>query len=150
MRWTKAFFLLLVLGSAALASAFSQRSRVEQTHPDELAGVTTVFIDTGLDRQSRDMIVTEIENYLPDLIIVARPEGADIHLKFSLTVKVVTPALIPQRTSLGMVFKVLDDHRLRVLMRYWRVDHGLKLGKPDPSQEFAEEFVKAYRQANRK
>src|SRR5262245_1420394 len=75
------WFSLLVLTFASPVSA--QEPIIENGQPEELRGVTKVFVDTGLDARRRDVVVREIQKLLPDLDIVTRPEESEIHLRLS-------------------------------------------------------------------
>jgi hypothetical protein len=63
-------------------SALAQTPVIESGQPDELRGVTKVFV--GLDARQQDVVVREIKKQLPNLEIVSSPEESDIHLRFFL------------------------------------------------------------------
>jgi hypothetical protein len=45
----------------------AQTPVIEYGQPDELRGVTRVFVDTGIDAQQRGVVVKEIKKQLPGL-----------------------------------------------------------------------------------
>lgn len=144
-------FFLLALPVAA------QGPTIEYGSPNELRGVTKVFVDTGMDAQQREKIVVEIQKKLPRLTIVARPEDADVHLRFgfpdeqrSPVVVYPDPYLIPGfggYQGVGTVVRLLGTDRVRVIMSF-RDYRGTFLER-EPSVNFAREFVKTYERANR-
>ncbi|MBO0727233.1 MAG: VWA domain-containing protein, partial [Blastocatellia bacterium] len=131
---------------------------VEQGSPDELKGVTKVFVDKNMEKRHRSDIVKEIQKKLPALEIVSKPEDADIHLKFSLQRKTQyeqppldehPPQWGPLR-GVGKALKVVSNNRVRLLLEYEEDRYRIKFGKRNPAGEFAKEFVKAYLGANGK
>ncbi len=74
-------WLVLLILTFALP-VLAQTPVIEYGQPDELRGVTKVFV--GLDAPQREVVVREIKKQLPDLEIVSHPEESDIHLVFSL------------------------------------------------------------------
>jgi hypothetical protein len=127
----------------------AQEPTVEYGHPDELRGVTKVFVDTGIDVQHRDLIVKEIQKRLSNLEIVSRPEESDIHLRFSLK------EIRDGRTEgVGTVVKMVGNNRMRVLLRF--KDYTPFIYEPTASAAidyarpllFAREFVKTYKRVN--
>jgi hypothetical protein len=138
---------LLVLTFALPASA--QTPVIEYGRPDELRGVTKVFV--GLDDQQREVVVREIKKQLPGLEIVSRPEESDIHLRFFLK-----ESRDGRIEGVGIVVKLIDANRARALCSF--KDHlppmyerhsvksfGVERIMP---LRFAREFVKAYKKAN--
>ena len=133
---------LLIVAFALLISA--QEPTVEYGQPEELRGVTKVFVDTGTDAQQRNLIVREIQKKLPTLTVVSRPEEADVHLLF-------TP-----RKGVGTIVRVMSRNRVRILLsintdvppifdRESIINYGIETGKP---YRLVWEFVKAYKKAN--
>jgi hypothetical protein len=133
-------FLVFVVALPVLA----QESTIEYGQPEELRGITKVFVNTGVDVQVRDMIVKVIHKRLPKLEVVSRPEDADIHLRF-FTDK-----------SAGTVVKLVGDKRERVLVRIR--DMMPPLYHTDPIVNYAiqyarplivaREFVRTFRRVN--
>ncbi len=141
--------LLLLILTVALPIV-AQEPTVEYGHPDELRGVTKVFVDTGVDARQREQIAKEIQKRLPNLEVVSPPEESDIHLRFSLK------ETRDGRTEGGTVVKLVGSNRVRVLLSFKDymlplferesiVNFGVEYAKP---RIFAREFVKAYRRAN--
>lgn len=139
--------LLLMLASPVL----SQAQIIESGQPDELRGVTKVFVDINIDPQQRDVVVREIKKQLSQLEIVSRPEESDIHLRFFLK------EMRDGRTEgLGIVIKLIDANRARTLYSFRYnlppiyaqhsiKSHGIEYTMP---LKFARGFVKAYKKAN--
>ena len=145
----------VLLASVLALPVLAQNPTVEYGHPSELRGVKKVFVDAGTDIELRNHILEEIRKRLPDLTIVSAPEGADIHLRFSLkeerNYRVVVPAGgrigVPYSVGVGSVVKVLSDDRVRVLLSF--KDSRTRFGERRPSTNFAREFVQAYQRANK-
>jgi hypothetical protein len=142
-----AWMSLLVLTFAL--SALAQTPVIEYGQPDELRGVTKVFI--GIDAQQREVVVREIKKQLPNLEIVSGPDESDIHLLFSMK------ETRDGRTAVvGTVVKLIDANRVRELYQF--------KGELSPIYElhsvknyaiermmpltFARGFVSAYKKAN--
>lgn len=152
----RTFIVTCVLLASVLAlPVLAQNPTVEYGHPGELRGVKKVFVDTGTDIELRNQVLEEIQKRLPDLNIVAAPEGADVHLRFSLKEErsygVIVPAGgrigVPYSVGAGSVVKVLSDNRVRVLLSF--KDSRTRFGERRPSTNFAREFVQAYQRANK-
>ena len=145
----------VLLASVLVLPVLAQTPTVEYGHPGELRGVQKVFVDTGTDIELRNHILEEIRKRLPDLTIVSAPEGADIHLRFSLKEERNYGVIVPVRSGIGVpysvgvgsVVKVLSDDRVRVLLSF--KDSRTRFGERRPSTNFAREFVQAYQRANK-
>jgi hypothetical protein len=144
-----AWLSLLVLTFAP--SVLAQAPITESGQPDELRGVTKVFVDISLDVQQREVVIKEIKKQLPNLEVVSRPEESDIHLRFFLN-----ETRDGRTEGVGTVIKLIDDKRARTLCSF--IDdlppiyaqhsvksYGIEYTMP---LRFAREFVKAYRKAN--
>ena len=142
---------LLILILTVVLPIVAQEPTVEYGHPDELRGVTKVFVDTGVDARQREQIAKEVQKRLPNLEVVARPEESDIHLRFSLK-----ETREGRNERVGTVIKLVGSNRVRVLLSFKDymlplferesiVNFGVEYAKP---RIFAREFVKAYRKAN--
>lgn len=136
-------------------SALAQNPTIEYGHPMELQGVKKVFVDTGMDMESRDRIIKEIQKGALNLAVVSRPEDADIHLRFYLddedNYAVIVPAkgrigIASARKGAGTIVKVIDDKHVRVLWSY--KDAQKTFLERRPSTNFGREFVKLYRRYN--
>jgi len=141
-------WLLLLILMFALP-ALAQTPVIEYGQPDELRGVTKVFV--GLDAKQREVVVREIKKQLPDLEIVSRPDESDIHLLFSLK-----ETRDGRTEAVGTVVKLIDANRARALYSF-KMDlspiyeqHSIKkygIERIMPLT-FAREFVRAYKKAN--
>ena len=148
------------LSSALMTLAFAlptlaPNPSIEYGHPMELQGVKKVFVDTGMDLESRDRIIKEIQKGAPNLTVVSRPEDAEIHLRFYLddedNYAVIVPAkgrvgISSVRKGAGTVVRVIDDKHLRVL--WGHKDSQRTFLERRPSTNFGREFVKLYRRYN--
>jgi len=141
------WLLLLVLIFAL--HALAQTPVIEHGQPDELRGVTKVFV--GIDAEQREVVVREIKKQLPDLEIVSRPDESDIHLLFSLK-----ETRDGRTEGVGTVVKLIDANRTRALYTF-KMDmspiyeqHSLKKYGIERVMPliFAREFVKTYKKAN--
>jgi hypothetical protein len=155
MRLTRAASLLLSTFLFSLTAA-AQKQSVEYGDASELRGVKKVYVDTGTDVELRNRIASEIRKRLPALDIVSAPEGADVHLQFSLKEERDYGVLIPvggrvggvaYSVGVGSVFKVLAENRVRVLLSFR--DTRTRFGERRPSTNFARAFVEAYKEANK-
>ena len=145
MKMSWLYLLILTFSLPVLA----QTPVIEDGQPDELRGVTKVFV--GLDAQQREVVVKEIKKQLPDLEIVSRPEESDIHLLLSL--KETRDGRIE---GVGRVVKLIDANHARALYSFKDdlppiyEQHSIKsygIERIMPLR-FAREFVKAYKKAN--
>ena len=75
-----AAILLLLLFFSGKAHA---QSSIEYGEPEELQGITKIFVDTGTDLSGRDNIIKVIKTELPNVVIVSRVEEAEIVLIYS-------------------------------------------------------------------
>lgn len=154
MRLSRVASSLAVVFVFSLTAA-AQKQSVEYGDAAELRGVKKVFVDTGTDVDLRNRIASEVRKRLPDLQIVSAPEGADVHLQFSLKEERDYGLLIPAggrigvtySVGVGSVLKVLGENRVRVLMSFR--DTRTRFGERKPSTNFARAFVEAYKQANK-
>jgi hypothetical protein len=150
------FFLSSVLVTFVFVlPALAQTPTIEYGHPMELQGVKKVFVDTGMDLESRDRIIKEIQKGAPNLTVVSRPADADIHLRFYLddedNYAVIVPArgrigIASVRKGTGTVVKVIDDKHVRVLWSH--KDSQKTFLERRPSTNFGRDFVKLYRRYN--
>jgi hypothetical protein len=145
--WKIGWLSLLILTFAL--PVLAQKPVIEEGQPDELRGVTKVFV--GLEAQQRQVVVREIKKQLPDLEIVSRPEESDIHLLLYL--KETRDGRIE---GVGTVVKLIDANHARALYSFKDdlppiyEQHSIKsygIERIMPLR-FAREFVKAYKKAN--
>lgn len=151
----KFFFCSVLVTFVFTLPALAQNPTIEYGQPMELQGVKKVFVDTGMDLESRDRIIKEIQKGAPALTVVSRPEDADIHLRFNLddedNYAVIVPAkgrigIASVRQGAGTVVKVIDDKHLRVLWSHKNSQRTILERRP--STNFGREFVKLYRRYN--
>ena len=141
------FLSLLTLAVPAAA----QTVNVEYGQPEELRGVTRIYVDTSLDTQRRESIIKDLRKRLPQLEIASSPEQADVHMRFE-----AKPLEGGKTEILGSVVKVIGTDRVRVLYSYKdnsptpfegdaRLNYGAEYAKP---HVFARQFIKIYKKAN--
>ncbi|MGH9751904.1 MAG: hypothetical protein ACREA2_03900 [Blastocatellia bacterium] len=145
MNW-----LSLVVLTFALP-VLAQAPIIEHGQPDELRGVTKVFVHTSLEAQQREVVVREIKKQLPDLEIVALPEESDVHLRLFLK-----ETRDGRTEGIGIVIKLIGANRERALYsfkgdlppiyeRHSITSFGIERIIP---LRLAREFVKVYKKAN--
>jgi hypothetical protein len=139
----------------------AQTSNFEYGKPQELKGLTKVFVDTGGDMKNYERITSEIEKaQLPGLMLLDSPNGAEIVLLFKQNIETtisatsrpiygtsVTRTDVDEQKMLageGLVFIPKEDRR-RVLLSFSDVQRAFE---KKPAVNFAKTFLKAYRKAN--
>ena len=140
---------LSLLISIFTLSVPAQTPIIESGQPDELRGVTKLFV--GIDAEQRQVVIKEIKKELPNLEIVSRPEESDVHLLFFL--KETRDGRIE---SLGTVVRLIDANRARSLFSFKDdlppiyAQHSVKSRGIEYTMplNFAREFVRAYKKAN--
>lgn len=150
------FFLSSVLVTFVfVVPSLAQNQVIEYGHPMELRGVKKVFVDTGVDLDSRDRIIKEIQKGAPALTVASRPEDADVHLRFNLDDEDNYAVIVPAKGRIGIasvskgagtVVKVIDDKHVRVLWNHQ--DSKKTFLDRRPSTSFGREFAKLYRRYN--
>jgi len=78
MRLAGMLLLLLLLTTTPHAQA-----AFEYGQPEELQGITKIFVDTGTDLSGRENIIRLIKNELPAIVVVSRVEEAELVLIYS-------------------------------------------------------------------
>src|SRR6266567_1661813 len=68
---------------SSTAAAQQPATRFEYGSPDELKGVTKVYVYTGPQLEVRNNIVNAIQKSLKNIVITDRPENAEVHLVFA-------------------------------------------------------------------
>lgn len=147
------FFILI----AFTPSLFAQD--VEYGKPEELKGLTKIFINVGTDLKAHAMIVKEIEKAkLPNVKIMDSADEAEILIFFkSGTTEGTTTANTNEgttvlntqtlRTGTASVFIAgKDPKKARLIMSFEATQKGLLLDKP--AEKFGKQFVKEYKKAN--
>lgn len=159
---------LLTVAVTLLCSAIfcsAQRPTIEYGSADDLKGVVKVFVDTGMEMEVRENIIKEIsksKKKLPELVIVSKPEDADVVLVFGSSVAsylaginttthtgtsaTSTPVYNSVVSGKGYIVKLLGENRVRVLMSF-DDDRSTRFERR-PSTNFARQFVRAYLKAN--
>jgi hypothetical protein len=84
-------FVSLVVPALA-ATALGQVSPTVKGSREDLRGARTVYLDVGHDRALGETLAAELRRELPELVIAAEPEGADLLLRFSRSVADDRPA----------------------------------------------------------
>ena len=135
-------------------------SNVPQTEygkPEELKGLTKVFVDTGGNMKDRGRIENEIRKSRIGVELLDSQEGAEVVLKFGGGKERVTddsfssvlfPSLGVFRTvnvGEGQVY-VYRGGKPRLVMSYEGVE--THLWEKKPAKNFGKRFVEAYKKAN--
>lgn len=152
-------YLSLFLITLAAAATLSQQLSVDQGKPDELKGVTKVYLSAA-NNSAHQSIIKEIKKSLPGLTFTDRPEEAEVWLVFDLGQSKVsnaepasglTSSSVPvsQRYELiatGSIVKPIAKNQVRKLMDFKDSSEPALAAKL--SRNFARDFVKLYRKAN--
>jgi len=156
-----AFSVFLLCSFAATVTA--QNQTIEKGSADELKGVEKIFVDAKTDMSVREKIISEIRKNLRsakrELMIVSKPEEADIHLRFHYEMEKIVHGEGPAppigrmtKIPVGSVVKILGQDRVRLLMSYSFDRPNFVTGgtwdRRKHEVEFAREFAKAYLAAN--
>lgn len=157
---------ILTVAAVLVFSFTCQAQTIEYGSPADLKGITKIFVDTGTEMEVRKNILKEIsksKKKIPDLIIVSRPEDAEIILSFGAVTNTylsginTTPTyggIISRPTygnviqGNGIVVKLLANNRVRLIMSF--EDSRSSRWERRPSTNFAREFVRAYMDANKR
>jgi hypothetical protein len=145
---TISLVLVLAVGSAMLGAD------IDYGKPDEMHGLTRVYVDTGVDLRAHDNIVKRISKGLPKLELVEKPEDAEMILVFGQRSEQYASGVgyfggIEYDTrdkGDGYVFRVVGKS-LRIVLTD-RPTHG-HFFERTASAKFADGFIAAYRKANR-
>jgi hypothetical protein len=165
------FFSLVV---AAAHGTAAQNPKVEPGKPGELKGVVRIYLQIDEDR-ARQNIVSELQQQLPQLTLVEKPEDAQVILTFQQIRRRYrttspeprgsverrgstrqieprmpgsSPSLDYEVKALGGVIKPVGPTISRRLLRFEDTLPSSLEGRL--SIEFARAFIKVYRQANHK
>ena len=127
-------FAALLVASAA----FAQAGHVEKGSRDDLRGAKTVFVDAAGSPEAREVIVASLETELPERHFAAKPEEADLLVRFeipSLSTDVATRRADLQQAEARVENADASVKRLATL-----VDHGVAAQKEleDARRELAE------------
>ncbi len=160
--WNLHLGSMLIL--ALTASGFAQEPAYEYGKPEEMAGLTKVFVSTGLDVGPRNNIIREIQKKLPKLIFTDSAEEADLFLSFGSSSEpagVVTTTrgvpgtdtrrsqsqVVTEELATGYVATFPAPGRVRILMSF--KDTRSNLFERKTTTNFARAFVKAYLEAEK-
>jgi hypothetical protein len=115
----------LILCALLLAASTAAGQGTEYGKPEELKGITKVFVDTGGDLKNRERITKEIEDAKLGLQLLDSEEGAEVVLDFGAgrserlkgSVANGTGSIFTKRyqTGKGAVF-VVKDGKSRIVM----------------------------------
>lgn len=126
--------------------------------PEEMKGLTKVFIDSGTDPKDRERIVKVIESAKLGITVLDSAEGAEIILNFvggerrttvdsyNVVTKIYAPLPITLGFGRGVVYVVRGDRRRAVLS--FQDDGGNHFFPKKLATNFGKKFVKAYRRAH--
>ena len=137
-------------GNTKNAIAPVNGSSDEYGKPEELKGITVIFVDTGSDLKAHEKIVKEIREKLPSLIIADSAEKAEVILVYSEHERprlANGTTIVPIIAGGGRVVRPLGENKVRILMDYKGTDKGLF--DDAVSLKFAKEFIKVYLKANK-
>ena len=81
-RWITASFCAVTLAATAAA----QQEQVIKGSKRDLRGATSVVVDTGHDRELRDIVVFHLEREVPELVVVAEPVPGALVVRFSRSI----------------------------------------------------------------
>jgi hypothetical protein len=150
--------LVLILAFASLS--FAQNPFVYSQSPD-LKGLKKVYIDTGLDVESRKDIIKDLEDSKLEFEIMDRIEDAEILLGFGsgkvierLTGSLDGDSIVLQdpssRTDVGIVIVHIRGKDQFVQLFSSAPESGGPTGffKDKPVTNFMREFVRIYKKAN--
>jgi hypothetical protein len=127
--------------------------------PEEMKGLTKVFIDSGTDPKDRERIVKVIESAKLGLTVLDSAEGAEIILNFvggerqttddyyNAVTKIYAPLPVTVGFGRGVVYVVRGNRRRAVLS--FQDDGGNHFFPKKLATNFGKKFVKAYRRAHR-
>ncbi len=130
----------------AIATTGAQQRKTEYGKPEELKGLTKIFIDTNGDLEERARIIKVIEKASLGVELLDSEEGAEIVMVFTGSKFRDTP-----HTSInvgeGRVIVIRGDSERLVLS--YKGDEQ-KIWEDKPATNFGKAFVKAYKKVNGK
>jgi hypothetical protein len=149
--------LALILAFASLS--FAQNPFVYDQSSD-LKGLKKVYVDTGLDRESRKDIIKDLNNSSLGFEIVDHIESAEILLGFGtgtvierLTRRIDGDSIVlhdpSSRTGVGIIIAHVRS-KDRFVLSFSSADSGGPAGpsKYKPVADFMREFIKIYKEGN--
>ena len=133
----------------------SHAPQTEYGKPEELKGLTKVFVDTGGNMKERERIQNEIRKSRIGVELLDSEEGAEVVLKFGggkeeadgpAFGSILFPGAIRTvNVGDGHVY-VYRDGKPRLVMSYEGVE--THLWEKKPAKNFGKRFVEAYKKAN--
>ena len=137
--------------------------------PEEMKGLTKIFVETGAELEDGKHIAEEIEHYRKRIVkeiesarlgltVLDSAEGAEIILNFvggemlkttdvyNPVTKIYAPISFTQAFGRGVVYVVSGDRRRAVLS--FHDEGGNRLFPKVPAAKFGKKFVKAYRRVH--
>lgn len=145
MKLTMSIILLLFFA----LTAFCQSDDYEYGKQAEMKGLSRIYINTGTDIQSREMVIKEIEKVKLPVEIVDDLKDAEIFLMYEGGMKDVQYKATTDQRSTGKGFVAIkgkNPDRPRILLNFEDTKNTYLEKKP--AVKFAREFIKAYKQAN--
>ena len=146
-----AFFLALLVPLFTAA----QTSTISYGKPEELKGLTKVFVDTGADLKNRERMLKEIQSANLGLELLDSADGAQVIISFGgnktgrigggVVDGTGTLHTRTYNTGTGRVV-VLHDGKPRIVMGY--DGEETHPWEKKPATSFARKFVEAYKKAN--
>jgi len=148
---------LIILSVVATAA-----QEFEYGQPEELKGLTKLYIGTGSDIKNRNQIINEINKAQVGIVVVDTYAEAEMIMSFqgekqtvvtgvntqpatsSVPVAISTPRYGQRITGAGDVAIRGKGGRLRYVLSF----EGEKRWTNMPSERFAKTFLKAYKKAN--
>lgn len=155
--------VLAVFAAIVLVRVALGQDAFEYGSPDDLKGVTSVYVYTGTDTELRENIREKLTKELPNLTLASRSEEAQVHLIFSADISTyvrgVNTTAGPNTNysqsnvqygrvvdGRGLVLKVEAGKQPILLFDF--KDSRSTIFARRPSTNFAKAFVKAYKKAN--
>jgi hypothetical protein len=141
----------LFLSVAVLCAGLTVRAQqpvFEYGRPAEMRGMTRFFLDTQGDMKRRDQIAQMLRKKLPELVLTERAGDAEATILYTedLTARFVKGTSVNDRSCEVQVFVRLSPEKVRLLFSYSMKKKNVF--QHEPYKNFAEEFVKAYKDAN--
>lgn len=135
-------------------SAPAPQMQLEYGTPQELKGITTIYIDTGTEVSVHLDILKEITKRLPELQVTNKAEEAEVLVMFGPE----SMKRFSGTNGSGMIAKMIAPDRLRLLIDFNDTSHSsptlhalsLSALHGSPGVNFAKAFIDAYVKANGK
>jgi hypothetical protein len=160
---TKLTFVLFLLAFFALTVA-AQQQVVEPGKPQELKGVTRIFVNAP-DDETRNNIIAQIQKRLPHVMISERPADAEVWLFFAaaqrnspksdptmgIDSRTSGTSIVYEMVGSGSVIKPISKDSAHRLIEFKdTLETTASFSKQALSTKFARAFIKSYQKANPK